>query len=112
MRQKLNILLLVLVGLIVTGSSACKKEEEQTVRREALLLWEGEVALDGCGFFLEVSGTRFKPINEDIIPEAFKANDTTEVIAEYQHEKDLYTFACGFAQQQYEAVNLFSVVEK
>lgn len=102
--------LIVLVGLISAAVVGCKKDDD-LLERDALLLWEGEVAVDGCGFFVVVDGTKFKPTNEEIIPSSFKANDTTEVVVEYYDQNTQQAFACGLMQQSYSVIELVSIEE-
>ncbi|MEQ9440658.1 MAG: hypothetical protein RIG62_16525 [Cyclobacteriaceae bacterium] len=56
------------------------------VTSEALLSWEGEYEVDGCGFFITIGDQTYKPKNEDFIGDSFKVSSTTgtEVSVTYE----------------------------
>jgi len=65
--------------------TSCKKdnEEDYTTREtlDAVLIWRGDPALDGCGFVLRFSNEDHKPINWNEISESYKTQSSTAVEA-------------------------------
>lgn len=104
-----HLTLFAVLSLII--ASCCKKNDE-IITTDALLLWTGEVALDGCGFLVEIDGTQYKPENEEIIPVAFQANDTTLVKVEYDENIKEIAFTCGLGGQAYGVLHLYSIEER
>lgn len=78
---------------------------------EATLVWQGEIAVDGCAFFVEIEGKRYKPANEEIIPDAFKAEAETAVLIKYK-EHDPVAYPCGLQANTFDAVELVSISKK
>lgn len=93
--------------------SSCKKDKPgDTITRDAILHWTGDVAVDGCGFIIEIAGTEFKPYDESVIDESFKLQDQTDVEVEYRNNNEHKTFACGFQQQTFGVIHVVSIEER
>lgn len=110
MRPIYTAILLIFVG--VTFSS-CNKDKD-TITRDATLYWTGDVALDGCGFIVEIAGTQFKAENESIIVDSYKQQDQTEVVVEYKDKNTQKAFPCGFnhVPQYFGVIELISIKRK
>lgn len=103
------ITLLLLTGITF---SSCKKDKPgDTITRDATLHWTGDVALDGCGFIIEIAGTEFKPYDESVIDDSFKQQDHTEVEVEYRNNNEHKAFACGLKQQHFGIIHVVSIEE-
>lgn len=89
-------LIFVLLGLpmLLFGATACQTDGD-ALTSEAMLLWTGPIAADGCGYFLEIDGQEYKPSNEDIIPESFQQRDSSAVVVTYRWLKEPQEYTCG-----------------
>jgi hypothetical protein len=63
-------------------------------RKEAILIWQGEYDVDGCGFFVEIENKRYKPQNESFIGDEFKT-DTTFVLIGFIYLDREIEYWCG-----------------
>ena len=86
------LVLIVLVGFLFSCNKNSSNEEYG--KKEAILIWTGDYAVDGCGFFLQINNHKYKPENESIIDNSFKTGSTL-VIAEYQILNKQISSACG-----------------
>ena len=99
--KKVNYLTLALLFVI---SVSCREEDtanrenaSQSVTSDALLSWEGEYEVDGCGFFITVDDKTYKPENEEFINDSFKVSSLagTEVTITYQQLDTAIEKYCG-----------------
>jgi hypothetical protein len=86
----------LLLSLIVFFSC---DEEEQVFTKEAILKWQGDYAVDGCGFFLEINKKEYKPENEDFLGDEFKTGEDISVIVKFKYSEKKITYACGWMDQ-------------
>ncbi len=104
------VLLIVFTGITFSG---CKKDKPgDTTTRDAVLYWTGDVAVDGCGFIIEIAGTEFKPYDESVIDDSFKQQDQTEVVVEYRNNNEHKVFVCGLQQQHFGIIHVVSIHKK
>lgn len=76
--------------------TSCKKGDGLTFKQEAELVWTGDYAVDGCGFFLRMGETEYKPENESFIDGKYKVDTLTfDVIVEYKKLNDMIETQCG-----------------
>lgn len=78
---------IILSGLILMSLTllSCEREDNvEIIKAPGILSWTGEYEVDGCGFFLTISGQEYKPENESIIKESFKNGADANVMVEYQ----------------------------
>ncbi len=61
---------------------------------DAKLEWHGSYEADGCGWFLEMNGTYYKPDNEDFIPDTFFQKAPTQVTIEFKNQGAV-KYYCG-----------------
>lgn len=78
--------------LLFLGLSSCKKEQNDI---EGLIRFTGDYAVDGCGYFIEISGKTYKPDNEIDIPDTFSAVDSAFVILDFNFGKKDFEYYCG-----------------
>lgn len=104
------ILLLALSSFIFF---ACDKSNaDVTPTTDVTLRWDGEYALDGCGFiFVFKDGTERKATNEETIPDNFKSNTATLVEIEFDGLDGSKIRRC-FSPVEFETLNLLSVKKK
>lgn len=88
-------LLLCLVFACSRGTSA------QTT--QATLRFTGLLAADGCGYFLDIDGKEYKPINEEAIPEGLQEQDSVAVELTYELVSPPQDYSCGMLPSHYEA---------
>lgn len=85
---------LLLAAFIASAFSCDKEEDLEVVETTATLRWTGDIAVDGCGFSVQIGEKSYKPENEGDIAESFKVYDpiTVEVKLVHLGQRDL---ACG-----------------
>ena len=79
---------------LLAGLNSCT-QEQNALTTEANLRWTGMVAADGCGFFLDIDGQEYKPVNEEIIPEHFQEQEAMPVLLTYVLEEKPMEYSCG-----------------
>ena len=107
--------LILLFALTVSSFTflACDKgNSDVTPLTDVTLRWDGEPALDGCGFiFVFREGTERKATNEETIPDTFKTNTGTLVEIEFDGLDGSKVRSC-FAPIEFETFNLISIKRK
>lgn len=89
---------LIVYALLFALAGACQEDGAEIQQKStARLVWTGDPAADGCGFFVQVGDVEFKPENENIIPETFKQYNVSKVIITYSHAGQRVRYSCGFA---------------
>jgi len=93
---------------------ACEDKDDAQELSEAILIWDGEYASDGCGFSVELNGKTYKPFNESNIGAEFKENHKTTVIIEYSLPNKMLEYLCGDAPsyQKKDAIDIISIKKK
>jgi hypothetical protein len=94
--------LALLILIILFSFSACKKESKLLY---ASIRDGGDIALDGCGWLIEISSETFSPIN---LPDEFKV-DGMEVEIKYERLDSMAD--CGLSQDVYYEINLTEIQE-
>lgn len=106
---KFSIALFLFATIIVS----CKKKLDCCVfpTEDVMLRWDGEPALDGCGFIFVFSDqTERKVKDETTIDNSFKSNSPTSVEIEYELTGEILR-SC-FAPTEFEEINLISIERK
>ncbi len=80
--------------VIVVNVFSCSDEEE-VYSKQALLIWQGPYAADGCGFFIKIDDKEYKPDNENFIGDEFKQADSTDVNVKFSFTEDKIVYYCG-----------------
>ena len=80
MKKLFFVLFLIVIGFLTLS---CEDKNEIIVEPNATLIWTGDYAVDGCGFFVEIDSVEYKPENEEIIPPAFKVDYPLSVSVQY-----------------------------
>lgn len=70
--------------LIILTSWSCNKDNDKIIKDNGLLRWTGEYDGLGCGFFITISDSTYKPENESIIDDSYKTADSINVFVEYE----------------------------
>jgi len=86
--------------IIVLGVCfSCEKKNEGDIFKEtAILTWQGEIALDGCGFWVKINGKEYKPVNEDIIDVSYEiVGEKIRVEIEYKLLEKNVEYYCGLS---------------
>ena len=65
-------------------SCSCNKENDSILKDNGVLIWTGDPGGLGCGFFITISDSIYKPENESIIDDSFKTGDSINVSIEYE----------------------------
>ena len=62
------------------------QRSKEVITSEAVLTWNGEYEVDGCGFLITIDSNTYKPHNEEIIDNIFKeiASSGLDVIVDYK----------------------------
>jgi len=85
---------------------SCDKDEVETIKSDAIVLYEGDPAVDGCGFFLLIDEKKYKPVVLD--PEF--SQDGLEVYIEYQL-LDIQ-WVCNWQENKYGQIQIISIKKK
>lgn len=99
--------------LLLSAWPGCESDETDTASTEmksthATLHWKGELAADGCGFFVDFGGKSYKPTNEEVIPDSYKQTQETAVKISYLEHQPI-PYACGLQAQEFNAVKLLQL---
>jgi hypothetical protein len=94
--MKISNYVFVLFILFIYGCQSSSEPTDQTVTKVAMLIWEGDYAVDGCGFFIEFDDKRYKPSNEEIISDDYKIYNQTAVTIEFSFLHKDVEYSCGF----------------
>jgi len=86
-------------------------DDEQIQTKEAKLEWQGEYAVDGCGFFVEIDGKKYKPENENIIGNELKTSDQLLVLIKFEYLNREIEYHCGLQLHKIEAIKIISIVK-
>lgn len=81
---------------------SCNSDSE-TYTKDAVLRFTGLLAADGCGYFLDIDGKEYKPSNEEVIPETFKAQEAMNVEVTYEVLPEGEPYSCGMLPSNYTA---------
>ena len=95
MKNFIIILLTGLVLIIASCSESTAPESTDVLQKQAVLHWQGDYAVDGCGFFVEIDSKMYKPSNEQIISDRYKQNSETQVSVRFRyldHKINSYCF--------------------
>ncbi|MBC8345400.1 MAG: hypothetical protein ISR82_01825 [Candidatus Marinimicrobia bacterium] len=93
---------------------ACEDKDNAQDLTEAILIFEGDYAVDGCGFFIEMKGKTYKPKDESKIGVAFKNNRITAVLIDYVIPNEVLEYYCNMSptSQTKEAIEIISIQKK
>lgn len=99
----------VAFGLIMALFSC--NQQQNVLTTEASLRWTGMIAADGCGFFLDIDGQEYKPVNEEIIPKHFQQQETILVRLTYKIEEKRIEYSCGMipARPPFKAIKIIEI---
>ena len=85
--------------VIVLGMCFSCTKENGIYEKNATVIWKGSIALDGCGFWVEINGKEYKPTNEDIIDDFYKSEVLKRIRVEVEYkllEKNAEVY-CGLS---------------
>ena len=91
-----------------------KEVETSHLESEAILLFTGDYAADGCGYFIELDSIRYKPTEEDSIDSRFQELGLrAKVLIEYELPEILIGKYCGDVSEPTTApgIRLISIKE-
>lgn len=74
------LLVLTVFSLLVIG---CEEGNEVLINPDAKLIWTGSFDVDGCGFFVEIDSTLYKPENEGILSPLYQRSEPISVTVQY-----------------------------
>ncbi|MBW3544731.1 MAG: hypothetical protein KY428_03875 [Bacteroidetes bacterium] len=96
--------------LLLAGVFSCN-QQHNTLTTEAKLRWTGMIAADGCGFFLDIDGQEYKPVNEEVIPEHFQQQETMRVRLTYEMQDKPLEYSCGMipARPPFKAIKIIEI---
>ncbi len=113
MSQRTVIIFLLSTQLMVLVS--CSKETSSPQQQaQAMLIWTGEPAEDaGCGYFVKINDTEYKPENERLIPKSFRAEAPVAIIVTYRPLEEPIKYSCSQgADAQGSGIRLYSIQKK
>ncbi len=86
--------------------ASCDKNKVDIIKDEAIILYEGDPAVDGCGFFLSMDNNQYKPI--ELKPEF--SEDSLTVYVEYQLLVTKWT--CNWQAIEYNEIKIIKIKKK
>ena len=86
--------------------SNCEKDNIATIQDVATILYEGNPAVDGCGYFLLIKENMYKPI--ELVPEF--SVDSLIVNVEYQLLDTKWT--CNWQENKFSQIKIISISKK
>lgn len=95
-----SLAVVILLGFLAI--SACNKEDEFV---DARIIDGGDIAVDGCGWLIEISSETFKPVD---LPEEFKVDGK---LVEIKYDELDSMADCGFAQDVYREISITVIQE-
>lgn len=110
-----NTMKTILIFLLFTAilSISCKstvEPENEIVTKEAIVIWEGDYAVDGCGFSFEIDSEKYKPKNEDFISDEFKKEPQTQVKIQFIYLNKQIEYYCGWSGiQKSDGIEIISI---
>ena len=102
------------MAILAGCSQKSMNTEDQTITKEAQLVWSGEYMVDGCGFEVVISNKKYKPENEDEIDESFKVEGSMPVLVEFVRLGTQLDRRCGLSPESkaMDAIRVVSVKRK
>lgn len=82
-------------ALLLTMWVGCSKKNEPALWETATIEFTGDYAVDGCGFWISIDKTEYKPTNEEVIPDRFKTLAPTTITFSYELTADISDYQCG-----------------
>lgn len=113
--MNLKALLLLVLGILLLTQPGCQEGTSRPQHQaEALLIWTGDADADsGCGYFVKIGGEEFKPVNENLIPQALKGSASLPVMVTYRPLSERIKYSCSMgADAVGEGIRLYSIRKK
>ena len=105
-----NALIIFLMFQSLIFFQGCKDEDSgSVVTEEALLIWGGDYAADGCGYTLEMNDKIYKPENEDFISDEYKIHPPTSVVRAFEYLNRDIEYFCGMRPTKNEGIKIISI---
>ena len=113
----MRVFIVILVLLIILfGCTTDKTEVFSTkgkITTTALVVWQGDYASDGCGFFVIINQKEYKPKNETVIGDEFKSSEPVEVEVTFRFLAEKVEYYCGFAGiREMDGIEIISIRKK
>jgi len=86
--------------------SSCEKDSISTIKDKATILYVGDPAADGCGYFLLIEENKFNPIE---LKSEFSV-DGLIVNVEYQLLKTKW--ACNWQENKFSQIKIINISKK
>ena len=90
----------IIAAVVVLLNLSCSEKEDiltdnNTYIKNASIRWQGDYAVDGCGFFVDIDNKTYKPENEEIIGEDFKTDHPVPALLEIKFLERKVEYYCG-----------------
>lgn len=100
----LKLTYLLLTSLLL--SSSCEKDSITTIQDKATILYEGDPAVDGCGYFLLIEENKFKPIE-------LKSEFSVEgLIVNVEYQLLDAKWACNWQENKFNQIKIINISKK
>jgi hypothetical protein len=80
-----------------------------TLTSIALIHYDGDYAVDGCGYSVQIDDVFYKPINEDVLAKWFETHDNKRVKVEYRTLNEKVSFFCGMMPTELKGIEIISL---
>jgi len=110
--KKLILLSFISLVLMLTGcSESTNPDSDHIIIKDAVLYWNGDYAVDGCGFLLEMDSKFYKPENEDFIKDKYKQNYETSIRVKFKYlDKKINTYCFDSSSPfEYDGIELIEI---
>lgn len=94
---------LFFVILLISLLIACDNTNEVLIDSNAYLIWTGDFDQDGCGYFVQIDTTMYKPVNEAILPFAYKREEPLSITVQYIDLLMDVEYTCGDSKETQKA---------
>ncbi len=100
-----KIILFSALVLLIFAIIGCDKEEN-ILKEDAVIIYEGDPALDGCGYFIKVRNAKYKPIS--LLPKFRIENLKVKITYQILTDK----WSCNWQEKKYMQIKIINISKK
>lgn len=102
---------LIFFLFLIVACSESTNPSGASVQKQAIVYWQGDYAVDGCGFFVEIDSKMYKPENENVLGDEYKSDNPSDVLINFEYLDHKINKACfdSRSQTEYDAIRIISI---